>query len=457
MKGIPELRFKNLLPHSLRYEFIVQMDRKGIDRVQIISWLGVVLYSCLFLLDYLRMQQDSFNRILFYFHIGGALYLFPALLATFAKEKMKATRISRGVVIWFTFLLTTVVLFGQAFESFQEYHSLTMYMTYVIVANWTFAMNHSQRILFNLACMSLMTMGIITLGDTEDNVRFLIKIYEVFFFTLIAFIFGTFDYNLRADKFLEEKELVREKARIEELEMLKSRMYTNLTHEFRTPLTVIAGMASQIQVNPTKWGEKGSEMIRRNSTRILNLVNQILDLSKLESGSMSLKLVNGDVITNLRYIIDSFQSYAESKNIRLHFLTDLNELYLDYDPEKSLTVISNLLSNALKYTPDGGNVYLRANKIESSEGPRFELRIRDTGVGIPEEKLDLIFERFYQIEDQGVKGSTGTGIGLAIVKELVKLMEGNIKVTSKIGIGSEFILDFPITNDVEVASAQFVP
>lgn len=456
MKGIPELRLKTLLPDHLRYDFMVQMDTKCVDRMQIISWLGVVLYVCLFILDYMRAQAGEFDRRLFYFHLCGGLYILPALLTTFASEQVKATRISRGVVIWFTFLLTTVALFGQAFVTFEAYNSLTMYMTYVIVANWTFTMNHNQRVLFNLACIVLMLSGII-MNTSGDNVRFMIKIYEVVFFTSIAFIFGLFDYNLRAAKFLEERELVREKGRIEELEMLKSRMYTNLTHEFRTPLTVIAGMASQIQVNPAKWGGKGAEMIRRNSARILNLVNQILDLSKLESGSMALKLVNGDVITNLRYIIDSFQSYAESKQIRLHFLTDLNELHLDYDPEKSLTVISNLLSNAIKYTPDGGHIYIRANKIETPGGPRFEIWIRDTGIGIPEEKLGLIFDRFYQIEDRRINASAGTGIGLAIVKELVKLMEGNIRVTSKVGVGTEFVLDFPIKNDVEVAPAQFVP
>ena len=461
MKGIPELRFKSILPDHLRVPFMIEMDKKSIDRIQIISWLATFMYTSLFLLDYRRWRLGMFDEnpvflTLFYIHASGLLYFIPALVTTVAKERVKKTMLSRGLVIFFTVALMTGNLLGQTFFSYPLYLSLSLYMIYVLVANWTFTMNHWQRRYFNLGCFLAMCL-IINVGAAAKDVRGMISIYEGFFFTIIAFLFGTFDYNLRQAKYLEEQELAKEKARIEELELAKSKMYTNLTHEFRTPLTVIAGMAEQIHNNPSQWAVKGSEMIRRNSARILNLVNNVLDLSKLETGAMPVRLVNGDVVNYLRYIIDSFQSYADSRNVRLHFLPDIPELVMDYDPEKSLTIISNLISNAIKYTPDGGDVYIRIDKISTNGQQLLEIRIRDTGIGIPEDKVHLIFDRFYQVPADKPSSEPGTGIGLAIVKELVKLMEGVITIESKVGAGTEFVLRFPITLDVDTEHAQFVP
>jgi signal transduction histidine kinase len=151
---------------------------------------------------------------------------------------------------------------------------------------------------------------------------------------------------------LEQAEAIR----LKELDAVKTQLYTNITHEFRTPLTVILGMADQVMKNPKDWYLEGLRLIRRNGRQLLHLVNQMLDLNKLESGSMKLNIIQSDIVNYLKYIIESFHSYAESKGVQLHFLSNLEEVYMDYDPTKVLHIVSNLLSNALKYTKEGGNI-----------------------------------------------------------------------------------------------------
>jgi signal transduction histidine kinase/DNA-binding response OmpR family regulator/ligand-binding sensor domain-containing protein len=240
-----------------------------------------------------------------------------------------------------------------------------------------------------------------------------------------------------------------EAKRIKELDTVKTQLYTNITHEFRTPLTVILGMAQQVKNNPDKHLDNGINMIVRNGENLLNLVNEMLDLSKLEDGKMTLHLVNGDVINFLRYIVESFQSLAISQQKQFHFLSDADELTVAYDAEKIRQIITNLLSNALKFTPAQGNVYVSISQevAEKNDCTVMILKVKDTGIGIPENQLQHIFDRFYQLDNSHTRKAEGTGIGLALTKELVKLMNGTITVKSPaVGAtkGTEFTITLPL-------------
>ncbi|MEM6965504.1 MAG: ATP-binding protein, partial [Bacteroidota bacterium] len=238
--------------------------------------------------------------------------------------------------------------------------------------------------------------------------------------------------NLRYKIEQEQKE----KERLKELDRAKSRFYTNITHEFRTPLTVISGLVDQLDnTNSIK------EPIQRNSNQLLNLVNQILDLRKLESGDMSIRYTQGDIIRYLRYLMESFQSYAHSIGITFHFLAEEESFIMDFDKEKITRIFSNLISNAIKFTPEGGNVYLRIN----IQDHLFSFEIKDTGKGIPKEELPHIFGRFYQVDDTATRQEEGTGVGLTLVKELITAMEGDIQVSSIQGKGATFTVTLPIT------------
>ncbi len=259
-------------------------------------------------------------------------------------------------------------------------------------------------------------------------------------------LFFTF-YRLQLNKELEATE----KDRLTELDTFKSRFYTNITHEFRTPLTVILGMTEQIREHPKEWLESGIMMIKRNANNLLQLVNQMLDLSKLEAGMLMLDLKQNDIISFLRYIVESFHSLSEHKKISIHFLNDMDQLTMDYDADKITKIVSNLLFNAIKFTPEKGNIYLFTELTELNHHPALMIKIKDTGIGISPEQQLHIFDRFYQGDDTTTRKSEGTGIGLAITQELVKLMNGRITVQSDVNKGSEFTIVLPITKEATLA------
>ena len=268
-------------------------------------------------------------------------------------------------------------------------------------------------------------------------------------YTLLVILLLMAFYRIQLNRKLDKAETYR----LKELDAVKSRLYTNITHEFRTPLTVISGMAAQIEENPKEWFREGLVLIQRNSNRLLELVNQLLDLSKLESGKIYIKNQQSNIIVYLRYIVESIHSLAESKNINIHFLTEEDQIIMDFDPEKIQQVMINLLSNAVKFTPDNGHVYVSARIIpvsqpgQTSRKSSLQIKVRDTGAGIPNDQLPHIFDRFYQVDDTNTRTSQGSGIGLALVKELIKLMDGEIEVKSKLGQETLFTLLLPIKND----------
>lgn len=251
-----------------------------------------------------------------------------------------------------------------------------------------------------------------------------------------------------------------EARRVKELDAVKTQLYTNITHEFRTPLTVILGMAQQVKKNPEQHLHNGLDMIIRNGQSLLKLVNEMLDLSKLETGKMQLQPVRGDVINFLRYIVESFHSLAESQQKQLHFLAEIDALHTEYDPEKLRQIIANLLSNALKFTPEKGNIYISVTEHAAFEKRILTIKVKDTGIGIPEGQLQHIFDRFYQLDNSHTRKTGGTGIGLALTKELVKLMDGDIAVKSPpIGAnkGTEFTVTLPLRKDVSIEEVRPYP
>ncbi|MCB0521207.1 MAG: response regulator [Lewinellaceae bacterium] len=226
-----------------------------------------------------------------------------------------------------------------------------------------------------------------------------------------------------------------ERARLEELDQVRSHFLTNISHEFRTPLTVILGMTEEIE-EP----KSAKNLIRKSGENLLRLVNQLLDFGKLEAGKLELQPQSGNLVTFLNYLLESFHSLAEHKNVQLVFEPSQEHLIMDFDEEKMQHIVSNLLSNAIKFTPRDGKVTLSVARSESN----VTIQVKDTGIGIAADQLPRIFERFYQISDPMSKGEPGTGIGLTFTKELVELMDGKIEVESVEGEGSVFRVTLPV-------------
>ncbi len=250
--------------------------------------------------------------------------------------------------------------------------------------------------------------------------------------------------RLRLQSTLEKEQV--EAQKLAELEQAKSRFFSNLSHEFRTPLTVILGMSEEIKEPNT-----AKHLIQRSGRNLLRLVNQMLDFSKLEAGKLILQVQSGDLVAYLHYLLESFHSLAAHKNVQLVFEPVIEQLEMDFDEEKIQHIVSNLLSNAIKFTPREGRVVLSL----SIEEQMVCIQVRDTGIGIPAEALTRIYDRYFQVGDPMSKGEPGSGIGLAFTKELVELMDGKIEVESTVDTGTVFrvILPMTITGDSGLADA----
>lgn len=245
-----------------------------------------------------------------------------------------------------------------------------------------------------------------------------------------------------ASLLLKEKEA----EHLVEQEKLKSDIYTNITHEIRTPLTIIMGAAQQI--DQEKDGNKiknYTASIQKYCQKLILLINKILELSKLESGKMKLKLIQSDVILFIKYLVLSLQPLAQKQNIDLIFYNESSEIIIDFDPEKLESIITNLISNAIKHSSSEKKVFIHVKTEEN----HLVIKVKDQGVGIPEDHLDLIFNKFHQATTE-YSNQKGTGIGLSLVKEYIDLMKGSIHVKSVIGEGATFEIKLPISNQAEI-------
>ena len=268
---------------------------------------------------------------------------------------------------------------------------------------------------------------------------------------LLAIIVGIYYYQQQRWSMRLRLQKERQKAeRLQEMNQFKSRFYTNFTHEFRTPLTIIRGTTEQIQGH-----EKIKGLIYQNCEQLLRIVSQVLDLSKLESNNLPISWGQANIIPFLRYLTESFHSQADREKLNLAFFSKEEELVMDFDEVKIRQILENLISNAIKFTPEYGSVKVIAARIQEGKKEWLELKVKDTGSGIPSDKLPYIFDRFYQVDDSSMLLGEGTGIGLALVKELVAILEGRIQVESEIGRGTSFVLHLPVHQDAVIN--EFMP
>lgn len=257
-----------------------------------------------------------------------------------------------------------------------------------------------------------------------------------------VFIFTGIDVTKR-------KEVEEEKKKLEEtiqLESIRNEFFGNISHEFKTPLNIILGIVQLIDKNIELDNITKENLIRhvdimkQNSYRLLRLVNNLIDISRIDIGYYNLQPSNYNIVKVIEDITLSIAEYVKHKKINLIFNTDVEEITLACDPDKIERVMLNLLSNAIKYTDDNGDIYVSLNKVNED----VVVSVKDSGVGIPNDKLELIFDRFGQANDILSRRCEGSGIGLSIVKSIVEMHGGKIEVFSEIGKGSEFVFNIPI-------------
>ncbi|MBK8503980.1 MAG: hybrid sensor histidine kinase/response regulator [Saprospiraceae bacterium] len=325
----------------------------------------------------------------------------------------------------------------------------------------------------------LLTTGVLALIKNQPNAKFfLFAFFAILAGAIVAVIheFNPFSFHFHADiptavsflllsfglarqfKALQDERIaaekqnalarqlrdieIKEKERLQELDQFKTQLYTNITHEFRTPLTVISGISDQIKNQPEE-----KKLIQRNSQQLLDLVNQMLDLNKIDSGHLTPHWIQTDIIFQIKYLSESYRSPAESQNKRFNLQILEDSLWMDTDPQMLERILSNLVHNAIKFSPEGGQISLR---VARSTTGFCQITVQDTGKGIPTDQLHKIFDRFYQVDHTTTRQGEGTGIGLALVKELTELLEGKVSVNSILNQATIFTIELPIRQIAEI-------
>jgi signal transduction histidine kinase/DNA-binding response OmpR family regulator len=371
-------------------------------------------------------------------------------------------------------LLAVPIFFGYRWQWIMASTYLVIATQVFILAMYVFAIlkkypinwNYSVAYLFGIGSYILVQMRLVQWIDYAW-----INPVALLCFGFEFFVFGYFlgriviDYERNRKLSVQELEFAKEQAtRIQELDHLKTRFFTNISHEFRTPLTLLTGPLEELQQKYPK--EALLSMMRRNVSRLQVLINQLLDLSKLEAGEMKVEMQQGNLAQFFLYIFSSFESLAQNQQIHFHIIQNQPSFEAYFDADKIEKIITNLLSNAFKFTPKNGRITVTVEYSPPAPngGVAFfspiggaVITISDNGIGIDPQRLPRIFDRFYQVDDTSQRNYEGTGIGLALVKELVDMLQGTISVSSQVNQGTTFRVELPLSEPIQEAAAHHPP
>ena len=392
-------------------------------------------------LDILFFQSVFFSQFLFYRYFFNTKQNYPA----FDRRIVFGLRLLLAVLL---IDLLSCMLFGNS-STFGIIHTLLPllllpYVLYLIYTVYTFQTRLSAIIVTgSLLLILASSLGIIAQFFPKDLLAQLPPLFHeadnyspigaVMEFILFSVALG---YRVGI---VESKNMELENAK--QIAELRKQLYTDITHEFRTPLTLIISPLQEM-LNGTFKGnvQHYRKLMLRNAERLLELINQLLDLSKLEAGELRLQASQSDLVQFVRVLAMSFESLAVRKQIELQLDLPNEPVQAWFDRDKMQKVLSNLLSNAFKFTSEEGRVVLRL-RVEEGQA---KLSLQDTGIGIPAAQVPHIFKRFYQVENGETAQYEGSGIGLALTKEIVELHRGTISVSSQENEGTRFELSFPI-------------
>lgn len=394
------------------------------------------------------------------------IFLFSSILIYLSRTSLtlKWIRISVFALVWFICIAMLIEdIAGRNTDFTTAYTAMALLFAVVMVpyTGWQTALLSLTVIISTAISLSYLP---VLLGMEPLSLR----MGQAIFISVVAILLtGTSSQiyinryeQFRARKRAEElSEILEERAHILEMlkeksekqaekilqhEKLKDRFFANISHEFRTPLTLILGPLQDIldrngEDESKTVGREMLQLMRSNAHRLLDLINQLLDLSKIDAHEIELNLQEVDLTEFVPETVRAFTPLAESQEVELNCSFEYSPVMAEIDPQQMERVIGNLVSNAIKFTPKGGYVAVRVSKQNTTDGS-IKISVKDNGIGIPENELPHIFDRFYQAPQSGDAFSKGTGIGLALVKEIVELHKGSIRVNSSYGEGSEFVV-----------------
>lgn len=425
----------------------------NIKRSKYIGEIVFALNIVLVLIDivfYKNMRKISYSYVyLYYSHVAAA-----------------------GIILLWLIVLRYFEVKNKAYNKEAAYHILLNIIIYWCVFVGLNSLNISGQISAYIICVLALAVSVymdslecyIIYGCSIvvfiTGLALLVHNYQVLSShivnSIIVIICGCIASNLNycsfKNDFINKKMILKSKQELEasniklrEYEKLRTDFLANISHELRTPLNVIYSAEHMIEINLKEKDpniektEKYLKMIKQNSYRLVRLINNLIDISKIDATVYEIKPINCDIVKIVEDITLSVADYIESKGISLIFDTELEEKIIACDPDKIERIILNLLSNAIKFTEKNGEILVRVYILDSN----VCISVKDTGIGISEEMKDLIFDRFIQVDKSISRNREGSGIGLSLVKALVELHKGSVHVNSTIGKGSEFIISLP--------------
>ncbi|MFN8345090.1 MAG: ATP-binding protein [Spirosomataceae bacterium] len=369
-------------------------------------------------------------------------WLFAAVIATSVLQLAANFTIPRVYVLQlnnYLFLATVCLLSATTLDAFRRRLTFNPYLLIPCFIT-----------LLPFALLSLQSLGFINFSWIYPLI-YLTNFLEIF---TLSFVIGKVIQATEQERVQTEKALLTEKLeadKLVELDALKTKFFTNISHEFRTPLTLLVGPLEDLRKKIPNEGL--ISVMQRNVNRLQVLINQLLDLSKLEAGELKVEAQLGDVAKFLAYIFSSFESLAQNQNIHFNITQHPLSFEAYFDADKIEKIFTNLLSNAFKFTPKNGRVEVRVVFPAHESVPWLTFEVQDNGIGIDPQRLPRIFDRFYQADDTAQRNYEGTGIGLALVKELVDILHGKITVSSEVNKGTAFRVELPLPKPAQTTDS----
>ncbi|GAB3783704.1 hypothetical protein GCM10028818_42230 [Spirosoma horti] len=422
--------------------------------------------ACTFLLYITTLSRTGIYQILFagfphlldWMHVGMGR-LMPLGLASWMYtllDKRTAFRPLRWMLLFIIVASAVGILLPFVIQNalIAEFYAMLVLLTYIlffvsVVLIWAVGQRPSLYFVLPIALCTipfslyqLQSLKLIPYNPAISPLALAALAIEMVSMSLVL---GRIVRSYIRERITTANALMQEKVEVDKLQALdalKTQFFTNISHEFRTPLTLILGPLAELKQRfPT---EASLTLIERNGNRLLSLINQLLDLSKLEAGQLKPENESGDLVAFFRTLASSFTSLAESQQIQFTFTQNETEWWTSFDRDKVEKIITNLLANAFKFTPAGKAVSLTVHYPSTSAPGTLQCIVKDTGIGIAPANLTHIFERFYQVNGQDNRPYEGTGVGLALVHELIHVVGGRIAVTSTEGIGTTFTVTLPL-------------
>lgn len=448
-------------------EFHEHRDHTNLQRCKLIGLVTLFINLLLLIVDLMLYKSTETDTLLsfylFYSHILiSILNLIWFIFLKLHKNPMSIlkTRFSYSVFIiinlyWNAFMaLINVNFSGQ----------ITGYTLGIIGISVCLVLTPFEAFFTCFISLAFFNVGLVYTVNNSKLLYFLIinsSIAAIISYIILRFKFIYFlqDFINRKNLLESKKELEITNQKLKEYEKLRTDFFANISHELKTPINVISCAQQMMSILITHDEHIDSSiskylsMIKQNSHRLIRLIGNLIDITKIDSFNFDINLINTDIVKLIEDITMSVASFIENKGLSITFDTSFEEKIIACDPDQIERIILNLLSNSVKFTEKGGSILVNIY----FEDKMIFISIKDTGIGIPDDMKDLIFDRFIQVDKSTSKNSEGSGIGLSLVKSLVEMHGGSIHVNSTVGEGSEFIVMLPnITLEEEIIQEELL-